>query len=147
MCRKKKQFLSLPFPRQNQSYALGIIPIIFLPSTLKFPFIQINISIFHRIVEDKFVATCHRIEGMIIVNVWDLQSALVSQATSGDGEQRETAGNPMVPLFRKEVNEPDPHPLRTWSMSGDEFQIILFSEIKDASDEPSVKFIFSLKFI
>ena len=102
--------------------------------------------LFYRMVEDKYIVTCHRIEGKITVKVWNLQLALLSQSVT-DGEQQETDGNkPMVPIFQKEFDEPDPHPGRTWSMNADELQIFLSSEIQEESSEPRAKFIATFSF-
>ena len=54
----------------------------------------------------------------------------------------------MAPLFlQMQFEEPDPHPLRIWSMHVDEFQIFLSSEIQDEGTEPRAKSIVSLNFV
>ena len=104
-------------------------------------------SFLFRIVKDKYIVTCHRIEGKIIVKVWNLQLALLSQSVT-DGEQQETDGIAMAPLLiQMQFEEPDPHPLRIWSMNADELQIFLSSEIKEESNEQRVKFIAILNFV
>ena len=53
----------------------------------------------------------------------------------------------MAPLLiQMQFEEPDPHPLRIWSMNADELQIFLSSEIKEESNEQRVKFIAILNF-
>ena len=95
--------------------------------------------------DNKYVVTCHRINDKICIRVWDLQLALLSHSTTDYGEQEDDGiANP---LFQKEFEEPDPHPLRAWTINADEFQIILSSEVMDASNEPRAKFIIALKFV
>ena len=72
-------------------------------------------------VKDNFVVTCHRIQGKISVTVWDLQKALVPQS---DGELQGSGDGGVHLLFQKDFDEPDPHPLRTWTMDADD----LFSD-------------------
>ena len=85
----------------------------------------------------KFIVTCHRIEGKICVKVWDLQLVLLSYPSA----------DPINPLFKKEFDEPDPHPLRVWNMHIDKFQVVLSSEVRDDSGEPRAKSIVTLNFV
>ena len=96
-------------------------------------------------VTDKFVVTCHRIQGKICVKVWDLQMALISQSAAG--ELQGSGDGSVYLLFQKDFDEPNPHPLRTWTLNADELQIILSSEVKDESNEPRTKSIIALNFV
>ena len=90
-------------------------------------------------VQEKIIAICHRtFNGKMSVKIWDLQLVLLSHPSTD-------AINPM--LFQKEFEEPDPHPLRVWTMNTDEFQIVLSSEVRDGSNEPRTKTIFTLNFV
>ena len=88
-------------------------------------------------VKDKFIVTCHRIDGKICVKIWDLQLALLLHPSA----------DAMNPLFQKEFGEPDPHPLRVWTMNIDKFQIVLSSEVRDGSNEPRSKSIVTFNFV
>ena len=81
-------------------------------------------------VKEKFIVTCHRIDGKICVKILDLQLALSSYPSITDS---------VNPLFQEEFEEPDPHPLRVWTMNIDEFQIVLSSEVRDGSNERRFK--------
>ena len=87
-------------------------------------------------VKNKFIVTCHRIEGKICVKIWDLHLALLSHPSAV-----------VNPLFQKELEEPDPHPLRVWTMNIDKFQVVLSSEVRDGSNEPRSKSIVTLNFV
>ena len=87
--------------------------------------------------KNKFIVTCHRKEGKICVKIWDLQLALLSHPSVDS----------INPLFQKEFDEPDPHPLRAWTMNADKFQIFLSSEVRDGSNEPRSKSIVTLNFV
>ena len=95
-------------------------------------------------VTDKFVVTCHRIQGKICVKVWDLQMALISQSA---GELQGSGNGSVYLVFQKDFDEPDPRPMRTWTLNADPFQIILSSEVKDFSNEPRTKSIVALNFV
>ena len=88
-------------------------------------------------VQDKFIVTCHRIDGKICVKIWGLQLALLSHSSA----------DAINPLFQKEFDESNPHPLRVWTMNADKFQIFLSSEVRDGSNEPRSKSIVTFNFV
>lgn len=106
-----------------------------------FLLLQLIFLSFYRLVKDKFMVTCHRIQDKICVRVW----ALVFHSAADD--QAEGGSAMPTPLFQKVFEEPNPHPLRTWSIDVDKFQIILSSEIKEESIDPKQKFILTLSFV
>ena len=143
MCKNKNRLLSVPFLWLIQFFVPGILLYIaniciFYSFYLNYPsktiyFYKLRVS---RIVKGKFIVTCQRIEEKIFVKVWDLQLAL-----------SHPSANAMNPLFQKEFDETDPHPLRIWTMHTDEFQIVLSSEVRDGNNEPYSKSIITLNFV